>query len=214
MIVVAYFFLLRPGEYTGLSSDTTPFALQDVTLRLGHRVLTTASSRADIMAATGASLTFTTQKNGVAGEVVAHGLSGHDLVCPVRALARQVLHLRSHRMPPTTPLASYVHNGRRRPVTPSHITDTLRVSVTMLGPTVGLVPADISARSLRAGGAMALLCAEVDTDFIRLLGRWQSDVMMRYLHLQAQPIMRGFARTMLRGGNYRLHRADATVPLH
>jgi len=49
---------------------------------------------------------------------------------------------------------------------------------------------------------MALLCANVDSDMIRLLGRWQSDVMLRYLHLQAEPVMRQFAQRMLQGGNY------------
>jgi hypothetical protein len=32
MIVLAFFFLLRPGEYTGNPSDTTPFTLQDAQL--------------------------------------------------------------------------------------------------------------------------------------------------------------------------------------
>ena len=50
---------------------------------------------------------------------------------------------------------------------------------------VAALPADVSARSLRAAGAMALLCADVDSDRIRLLGRWQSDQMFRYLHVQA-----------------------------
>ena len=49
---------------------------------------------------------------------------------------------------------------------------------------------------------MALLCANVDTDMIRLMGRWQSDVMLRYLHLQAQPVMNKFANKMLTGGHY------------
>ena len=60
---------------------------------------------------------------------------------------------------------------------------------------------------------MALLCSEVDTNVIRLLGRWKSDSMMRYLHLQAQPLMRGFARRMLRGGEYTQHRAEP-VPIN
>jgi hypothetical protein len=51
---------------------------------------------------------------------------------------------------------------------------------------------------------MALLCAHVDTDVIRLLGRWQSDAMMRYLHLQAQPVMQGFARRMVAAADYSL----------
>jgi hypothetical protein len=35
MILLAFFFLLRPGEYTGNSSNTTPFTLGDSQLFLG-----------------------------------------------------------------------------------------------------------------------------------------------------------------------------------
>jgi hypothetical protein len=51
---------------------------------------------------------------------------------------------------------------------------------------------------------MALLCAHVDTDVIRLLGRWRSDEMLRYLHVQAEPVMRDFSRLMLAGGAFNL----------
>jgi hypothetical protein len=51
---------------------------------------------------------------------------------------------------------------------------------------------------------MALLCAHVDTDIIRLLGRWRSDEMLRYLHVQAEPVMRDFSRRMLSGGTFTL----------
>jgi hypothetical protein len=59
---------------------------------------------------------------------------------------------------------------------------------------------------------MALLCAQVDTDVIRLLGRWRSDEMLRYLHIQAEPVMRDFARRMLVGGSFTLL-PNQTVPL-
>ena len=72
----------------------------------------------------------------------------------------------------------------------------------ILGPALGFLPTDISARSLRASGAMALLCAQVDSDVIRLLGRWRSDEMLRYLHIQAEPVMRDFASRMLTHGNF------------
>ena len=53
------------------------------------------------------------------------------------------------------------------------------------------------------GGAVALLCADVDGDHIRMIGRWRSDEMYRYLHLQAQPaVMNGLAAAMLRGGAF------------
>ena len=51
---------------------------------------------------------------------------------------------------------------------------------------------------------MALLCAGVDSDRLRMIGRWRSDEMFRYLHVQAQPIMNGLAAAMLRGGDFRL----------
>ena len=53
------------------------------------------------------------------------------------------------------------------------------------------------ARLLRAAGAMALLVGKVDPDIIQILGRWHSDEMFRYLHLLAEPIMKGFAAKML-----------------
>jgi hypothetical protein len=58
---------------------------------------------------------------------------------------------------------------------------------------------------------MALLCARVDTDIIRLLGRWRSDKMLRYLTVQAEPIMRDHARRMLTHGNFVLH-PNSDVP--
>ena len=209
MVCSAFFFLLRPGEYTGSNSDTTPFTLGDVQLFIGrHRLDLLLASPAELNASTFTTYTFTTQKNGVRGEVIGLGRSGSPLVCPVLSTVRRVLHLREFTAPTTTPLATYfrVDAGRtsRHPVTPADITIALRISALALGPTIGLLPDDITARSLRAGGAMALLLAHVDTDIIRLVGRWRSDEMLRYLHLQAQPVMRNFARLMLHGGDYTL----------
>jgi hypothetical protein len=71
MIVIAFFFLLRPGEYTDSTSDLSPFCFKDVQLFIGeqHLNLTTAT-RASINTATFTTLTFTDQKNGVRGEVI------------------------------------------------------------------------------------------------------------------------------------------------
>jgi hypothetical protein len=86
----------------------------------------------------------------------------------------------------------------------ANVTTALRVAVSIQGALGGFLPKDISASALRAGGAMALLCARVDTDLIQLLGRWRSDVMLRYLHVQAQPVMSNFARLMVQGGQFTL----------
>jgi hypothetical protein len=203
MIVIAFFFLLRPGEYTGTTGDNCPFRLRDIQLFLGHRRLTLLTATVEeLAAATHVSYTFTKQKNGVPGEVIHHGRSGATWACPVQATIRRVIHLREHNAPLATPIASFFQTNRFYPVRSSAVTGALRTACLVLGSSLGILPSDISARSLRAGGAMALFCAKIDTDTIRLLGRWRSDEMMRYLHLQAQPIMRDFARLMLAGGSY------------
>jgi hypothetical protein len=207
MICLAFFFLLRPGEYTGVASETQPFSLQDVQLYLGDLHLDKATATDNqLLAATFVTLEFTTQKNSVRGEIIGLGRSGDPTFCPVSAAARRILHLRQAAAPLTQPLASYIHptTNRLRRIAPKDITHLLRLACQVLGPQYGFLSKDISARSLRASGAMALLCANVDTDRIRLIGRWRSDEMLRYLHVQAEPIMRHFSSRMLAGGNFTL----------
>lgn len=215
MICLAFFFLLRPGEYTGISSDTQPFQLRDIRFFLGNLPLPTATTPApQLLSASFVTLEFTTQKNSVRGEVIGLGRSGDPNFCPVVAAARRVLHLRQAAAPPLQPLASYVDPTSQtlRRITAADLTALLRLSVLILGPTYGFLPHDVSARSLRAAGAMALLCANVDTDRIRLIGRWRSDEMLRYLHVQAEPVMRNFSSQMLTGGHFALIPNHAVLP--
>ena len=215
MIALAFFFLLRPGEYTSTPSETTPFHLADVWLSTGGVYLDIfKASDAALDSATFVSLTFTTQKNGVRGEVIGLGHSGNPYLCPVLAIVRHIKHLHTYGALPDTPLSVYFENGAWHHISPADITNILRTAVTTLGPSnLGFLVKDISARCLRAAGAMALLCAHVDSDLIRLLGRWRSDQMLRYLHVQAKPIMRTFTRDMLVGGNFILN-PNSEVPQH
>jgi len=50
-------------------------------------------------------------------------------------------------------------------------------------------PSKVDVRFLRAGGATALMCANIDTD---TLGHWCSDTMVWYLHLSAHPAVRTY----------------------
>ena len=205
MICIAFFFLLRPGEYTISTAESTPFEFKDVQLFHGHtRLQLTTASQAQIMSSTFASLTFDKQKNAVRGEVVGHAPSGALDLCPVRAISRRIIHLQSHNAPANTPLAHVFTAEGLQQIKPSHITTAIRLAVTYLGPSLGFLPSDVSARCLRAAGANALLCGGVDTDIIRLLGRWRSDEMLRYLHTQAGPVLRDFSRKMLAGGSFTL----------
>jgi hypothetical protein len=73
----------------------------------------------------------------------------------------------------------------------------------IVGPeTVDIAPSELESRSLRAGGATALLCANIDFNTIRLLGRWKSDAMIRYLHISANPAVHKLAKEMYSGGFY------------
>ena len=214
MIILAFFFLLRPGEYTDSNSDTTPFTLQDIQLFRGPaRLDLPTASDAQLLSATFASLTFTDQKNGVRGEVIGHSRSGSLTLCPVIALARRVIHLRHHNARPSTPLARVFVQGGWSKITPTLITKALRQAVAFLGPELGFLSTDVSARCLRAAGATALLNSKVDSDLIKLLGRWHSDAMLRYLHLQSAKLMKNFASCMLTGGAYTLI-PNQLVPTH
>ncbi len=190
MIIVAFFFLLRPGEYTGTSSNTTSFTLKDTHLFVGRDRIAPALYADPLFdLADFATLEFTTQKNGVRGEVIGLGCTG-DYFSPVKALQRRIRHLLENNATPDTLLASYFQAKWFR-ITPAQITTALRSAVATFDPNaLGFNPTDVSARSLRAAGAMALLCAHVDTDIIRLVGRWRSDEMLCYLHVQApEPVM-------------------------
>jgi hypothetical protein len=217
MTTIGYFYLMRPGEHTSPTAETKPFRLQDVQLMIGaHRYAADIIPLDLLDQSTFALYEFTDQKNGVRGEVVGHGRSGHARFCPVQASVERVRHLRLHNAPRDTPLCAYYVDGTPNFVTSADITTTLRASVNILGTdSLGFLSSEVSARSLRAAGAMALLCAHVDSDTIRLLGRWRSDEMLRYLHVQAQPVMSQFAQKMLAGGRYSFFPSTAvpTAPL-
>jgi hypothetical protein len=65
------------------------------------------------------------------------------------------------------------------------------------------IPADkVEVRSLRAGGATALLAAGVAPDRIEMMGRWRSDAMRIYLRMGAYTITKTYAQQMLDSGAY------------
>jgi hypothetical protein len=150
-----------------------------------------------------AQLEFTDQKNMIRGEVLAHGRSGHYLAFSIATLSRHLLHLRSHGVTPLTPLYHVYTTPGEANVTSALVTAAIRVAAASTH--YDFSPSNMNARALRAGGAMALLCARVNTNIIKMVGRWRSDSMFRYLHLQAFPLMRSLgAPLMLQGGSFTL----------
>jgi hypothetical protein len=214
LVILAYYFLMRPGEYCNSTGEDSshPFHTDEVELWLGHRELNldTATDH-ELLTATFCILEFTDQKNANRGEKVGHATSGDYIFCPVRALARRIIHLRRNGAPPHTPIHCYYEQfrGRQLRVPSTSINLLLRQAATLLG----YDPVDITVKALRATGAMSLITARIDSDVIRLLGRWQSDSMLRYLHVQAIPVLQNFARAMNVRGHFQAL-PDAGVPIH
>jgi hypothetical protein len=143
---------------------------------------------------------------------IVHGLSGTGLCCPVRATARRIKYLRPKGAKYTVPIASIYVCNRRTDMKANNITNTIRQAMIVNFQRTDISPNEVSTRSLRAGSAMALLCRKVDKNLIQMLGRWHSDAMIRYLHMQAQPIVQHIAAKMYNNGTYSFL-PDKTVPL-
>lgn len=114
-----------------------------------------------------------------------HGLSNHAKSCPTRTVERPLRRLNNWNAVPSISLASYPTNGTWRMIRSTEIIAALWTKVAKIGSKYGLAPADISARSLRASGAIALLLGNVDSNITKLISRWRSTKMMKYLHASA-----------------------------
>ena len=211
LIIVAFYWLLRPAEYlesTDPDARSQAFLFQDVTFTINgcQHPAPTAPLHDDeaIQAISLAFLTFSDQKNAVRGEQVGHRPNSDPFFCPVKALGRIARRLQLANAPADAPLFRHYNTQRGQwySVKPRHVTNALRHSATALTSSTGIDPFLLSARSLRPGGATALLCAQVDSDAIRLLGRWKSDAMLRYLRIQAHTQSAHLSQRMLDHGSY------------
>lgn len=82
MVIIAFFSLLQPGEY--IDNDKDLFCLTDTQLFIGDTKLHLLTAPAkEIPWARFASLTFTSQKNGVREEVIELACSGDPYLCPM-----------------------------------------------------------------------------------------------------------------------------------
>jgi hypothetical protein len=178
--------------------------MQDVSLYISARHLDTIlATYAYLEAATSVTYTFTTQNNSKRGETMIHISSGNALYCPVRATIQCIKHLRLHSTNSTAPITSYYRNSLHISVEARDVAGTLHSIITANVHRTGAHAHEISMRSLRADGAMALLYGNVNFDLIRIFWRWHSDATIRYSHMQVQPVMQHFASTMFNNGTYK-----------
>ena len=210
LIIVAFFWLLRPAEYLVGSKEarSQAFEFKDINFLVNNRrypAPTAPLYDENIIARLrDAHLTFSDQKNAVRGEQVGHKATNDELLCPVKALGRIAKRLHDAGASPDTPIYQHYNEADRQwySVKPQHVTDLLRKAATKLQSVTGIDPKLVSCRSLHPGGATALMLAGADSDHIKLLGRWKSDAMLRYLRIQAATQTNNFSQRMLDHGRY------------
>jgi hypothetical protein len=213
MIVIAFFFLLRPDECTGMYSDDAAFKIQDVSLYIQERCLDILSATdRELEVATSTSYVFTRQKNGHRNEKVVHRSSGDPLCCPVKATVPRMQHHWSNGAKPTAPIDAHCRGHRRTAIAVKDVMDVIRHVMKINYSKTGIHALEISARSLRADGSMAMLCGRIDIDIIRIMVCWHSDTMIRYLHIQAPPIINNYSASIFNHGTYAFL-PDETVPI-
>jgi hypothetical protein len=198
LLTIAFFFLLRPGEYTMSTSRsrkrTVQFPRQDVRFFKNGNILPHSSTLETLRQTDAARLYLDNQKNGQRGATVHHTARPSNF-CPVKALANQVHHL--YQLAPANPELPISLVGLGSHVTSSHIMLAVRESVVLSGLlNLGYSPSRVSAHSLRASGAMALRLDNVGDDLIKKLGRWSSSTWLTYIHTQISSLTAGLSERM------------------
>ena len=210
LIIIAFYYLLRVGEYTTTTrrkkkTRTRQFRMKDVTFfrynEAGDLVaLPHNATASELLMADAATLRISNQKNGHAGACVHHyAIDGEGKLCPIRALARRIIHIRAHTSNDGAFLCSFWDDVGRGDVTDGNIRYAVKfVVATLKYPDRGIPLKRVDTHSLRSGGACALkLSGKSDTD-IKKMGRWspQSSSFLEYIQQQLSTFSVGMSTDM------------------
>jgi len=203
LINVAFYYLLRVGEYTKPHRKdklTVPFRVADVTFRRRNRIIPVDSPIEDLLQADSATLCIANQKNGQKGQTIHHEAT-YKLECPIKSLARRVHHVFKHSGSTSTPLYWVYEHPHKKPyyISPNDITKEVRRGAQQIGlfdKSRGYTKSDISSHSLRAGGAMAMHLKGVSSETIQKIGRWKYRTFLMYVHEQISAFSQGLSTKM------------------
>lgn len=199
LVTMAFFFLLRSGEYTmprrNARTRTVQFRVQDVKFRDANGVvIPNTAPLPQLLLATSVVLWLDNQKNGQRGATIHHTACASTWFCPVKALARRVTSIMLQGCPPDTPL-SFVRPSVH--VTASHISAMIKHAAAATNLVAqGYDLKRVSTHSLRASGAMALKLQGVADSTIMKIGRWTGLTFLTYIHSQIGALNVGLANRM------------------
>ena len=207
LTIIAFFYLLRVGEYTKpkfttrngtivRTTRTIQFSVGNVGFFRNHAILPRASNLETLLTADSCTLKITNQKNGRMGQTIHHHAIDKDN-CPIKAAAHRVHHILSNGGTTTNLLCDVYLNKQWIQITSKDIVNAVRASVTALQLYAnGIDPLLVGAHSLRAGGAMALkLAGKADTTIMKV-GRWTSLTFLEYIHNQIAHLSADLANDM------------------
>jgi len=199
LVVLAFFFLLRVGEYTEATEPrlTVPLRRQDIRLWRNGVMLPHYLSLAELLQADAVTICLENQKNGHRGATLHHTASGLAL-CPVRCAAILVHQIAS--LHADTPLGTFVDaTGRMTRVRSCDIRAAVRIGAA--GDNLvsqGYSLDRIGSHSIRSGGATHLKLLGFDELTIKKLGRWSSNTYLIYIQSQIGNLTAGIATSMAR----------------
>jgi hypothetical protein len=193
--LIAFYYLLRVGEYTkprystsnGVkrrSTRTVQFRVADIGFFYNGQILPRKSSLEILSKATSCTLKITNQKNGRMGQTIHHhAIKG--AACPIKALARRVHHIFSNGGSAASLICDVYEKKSWTQITSRQMLNSIREAVHALKLHNNGIDADlIGAHSLRAGGAMALKLNGANDTTIMKMGRWSSLTFLQYIHNQ------------------------------
>ena len=209
MSIIAFYFLLRVGEYThhrpSENRRTKQFRVSDITLWHNNTKLDPRLPINDLYKlCTAATLSISNQKNGKRCQVI-HQEAIHNDFCPIRAIIRRLHHILANTINTDTIISTYFQTPfcKGRVITATDINRAVKAAVVELGlEQNGLHKDLVGSHSLRAGGAMAMHLQGIDPNTIKKMGRWSSDTFLMYIHEQLSAFSAGVSQKMSTAVNF------------
>jgi hypothetical protein len=200
LVIIAFFYLLRVGEYTTPHSARTKrtIPLWDCDIRLWYqgKIIPHLAGLQALMRADSTTICIVHTKNGTKGAVVHHeGIGGP--ICPVAAMAHHIANIQQAKSVTCQLNGVYNESGRHSQVSDRDIGIAVQWGATcdcLL--TRGYTMNPISLHSLRAGGAMAMKLSGASDSTIMQVGQWSSLTYLTYIHLQIGALTAGLSKLM------------------
>jgi hypothetical protein len=103
-----------------------------------------------------------------------------------------------------SPILTVTVNRHLEQVTSTHMINALRGAVGAIGEVkLGIKKEDVGTHLIRLGAAMAMYLGECPVFMIMLIGRWSSNVFLRYIRKQVIEFSKNVAKRMLACQNFR-----------